>query len=223
MNGVFTTIKVANGVSLFLERHAERLKEGIGYRGKGIDLSLLIQKFIKEEQIINAALRVDALENGEIIFKSRHLPKNGTLVKAVTFTASEKLPKIKQIDRHVYEQAQVYAKERGADVGIFIIGDKWDKGSKIILLESTISNIISLDKNGDIVTPPLTTQGLKGITRQVLLDGKYAKEREISVDTKGPIVLVNCLRVQGVNSLDGRRLKDPRGLMKRLQALLSMR
>jgi len=207
MNGIFTTIKVINGVPLFLEKHAERLSS-IKYT------QLLIKKFIKENHITDAALKVNVLESGKITFKVRNLPESGRLVNAVSIISSTPLPIIKQIDRQIYEQAQKYATKKGAERAIFISNNNF-------LLESTISNIISLDENGEMITPPLTNQGYKGVTRQILLEGKCIKEKEIPADTNRPLVFINSLRIEGITHLDGRKLEDPKELMENIEEIIS--
>ena len=202
-DGVFTTIKVVHGVPLFWEKHLERLRK--------ISLEEILG-YIAENRITDAALRIDVLENGEIQYAARSLPENNSLVRAVTVTPSSPLPTIKQRNRHIYEQADAFAKQNGANSALF--------SSNGFLLESTISNILSIDENNNLVTPSLVSRGLKGITRQIFLDGKYIKEKDIFVLSSGPLILINCLRVQGVTHLDGRILVDPRDLMERVQEII---
>ena len=85
------------------------------------------------------------------------------------------------------------------------------------LIESTIANIFSLNKNGDIITPRLDGKGLKGITRKIIMQNINVFEEEISENTIGPLVLTNSLRIQKVTHLNGKELEDAEELFQKIK------
>ncbi len=206
--GIFTTIKVINAIPFFLEKHLLRL----GMEDKKDFFRRRIKKILGKNGSTMAALRISTAENGDILLQIRELPQSGNLVSAITVNCKQKLPTIKQIDRGIYKKAQAEAKKAHAQEAIF--------ATKNNLLETTIANLISQDKNGNLITPKLTNQGLKGITIQMLLEKGYVAEKNIPVNTKGPLIAVNSLRVIGIKKLNNTFLTSPLIIMKKVQVIL---
>ncbi len=213
--GVFTTLKVVNATPLFLEKHLQRLTEHAKRIGISVSLSDVpnhIQEVLAANKTTTAAVRISVLEDTVLIHVTT-LPQAGENVSAVTYKTNNTLPTIKQIDRTIYTKAQEYAKLHGAESALFV-GDNF-------FLESSISNIVSIDADGQLITPPLTIQGLKGIMRQVLLAKGVLVEKEIHVTENYPLVLINSLRVQAVTSLNEKELPDPSKLLHKIQQYIA--
>lgn len=205
--GIFTTIKVINTIPFFLEKHLLRL----GMENKKDFFKTQIKKILSKNGLKTSAIKISITEHGNILFQIRSLPRSD-LVSAITIQCNQKLPTVKQINRSIYIKAKKVAKKSHGEEAIFV--------SKNNLLETTIANLILEDKNGNLVTPKLTNQGLKGITRQLLLDKGYIKEKNISINTKGPIVAINSLRVFGIEKLNNKYLNNPQALIKKVQDIL---
>lgn len=200
--GIFTTIKVVNRIPLFLEHHVERLTLHARVQGITFDDAIIeknIQRLLLENTVSDAAIRISVLSQDTILFHATTLP-NSENVKAITHNEQHPLPTIKKIDRSIYDDAQQSAGKKGAVSALFVDNE--------CFIESIMSNIVSLDRDGNVITPPLKEQGLQGITRQILLEKHVLQEKEIPVSTMMPLVLINSLRVQGVTSLDGIFLPD---------------
>jgi len=111
---------------------------------------------------------------------------------------SYKIHKLTYRIPHLLAQQQAQAK--GARDALFTQNGK--------LIESTTANIISYINKDTIITPPILGKGLNGITRQILIENLPIKEKAIPSDTTDPIILVNSLSLQIVESIDGRKLKQ---------------
>ncbi len=207
-NGIFTTIKVVDTMPLFLKQHLMRL----GIENKKDFVKKQIKKLLQKNATTHAAVRISVLDTTEIFFHARELPESNQLVSAVTIHSNQKLPTKKIINRSIFTLALKDAKKMNAQEVVFTEENN--------LLETTIANLISQDKNGNLVTPKLTLQGLKGITRQLLLDKKYVIEKDIPVNITDPLIAVNSLRVFGIEKLNGTVLASPMPLMKKVQLIL---
>lgn len=206
--GIFTTIKVIGAIPFFLEQHLTRLE----MEDKKDFFKKQIKKILGKNFTTTAAVKISVTENGNIFFHVRDLPQSST-VSAITKQSGQKLPTVKQIDRKFYKKALRYAQKANAQEVIFLTKNN-------LLLETTIANLISQDKNENLITPKLTDQGLKGITRQLLLDKGYVTKKDIPVNTKGPLIAINSLRVFGIEKVNDTFLASPLSLMKKVQEIL---
>lgn len=205
-------MKVVRNIPLFLEKHVERLtanKKSVGISTMLGTVELSIQKLLAANNITDAAIRISLVEDGTVLLHATTLPQIGDRVRAVTYETSNMLPSIKQIDRTAYMEAEEYAQLQGAEHALFVKNN--------VLLESTISNVISLNKHNRLSTPPLVEQGLSGIMRQILLEKGVLVAEEIFQTKDQPIVLVNSLRVQAVTHLNGVQLPNPSTLLQIVQ------
>ncbi len=204
-NGIFTTIKVKNAIPFFLEFHLKRLK--IEERR-----DLVLQKIDylqKENNQVTYALKI-IVENGYILFETRALPTN-TAVSAISYTTKKLLPVVKQTDRTIYEKAKQKAQKDNAQEAIFV-----DKNN---ILETTIANLVSEEK-GQLITPTLTKQGLKGITRQILLNSGLVIEKDIPISIEYPLLAINCLRIMQIEKMDNKTLPSSKSLYKQVSKIL---
>jgi branched-subunit amino acid aminotransferase/4-amino-4-deoxychorismate lyase len=218
--GVFTTIKVKNGLPLFWDKHEKRLVSNAQ--------KLLLEKFtitshdledyLKKNNLTDCALKIIIIKHRgktTISFEHRMLPKSTKLYKLITFPDTRDYLKIyKTTIRNINEQAEKIAKEKGAHGALFTLDEK--------IVESTMCNIFSINKQGKFITPPIHAKGLNGITRQIIMKLTTAEELDINKNTNGPLVLVNALRVQKISHLNGKKLVDGEKLAHTLQELLSV-
>lgn len=205
--GIFTTIKIVDMVPFFLERHLLRL----GMESQKDFFQKHIKSMLQKNKITTAAMRISIYDNGEVFFHARDLPKDG-LISAVTIVNSEKLPVIKKIDRYIYKKAKEKARDMHADEAIFVENNH--------LIETTIANIIYEDGKGNLITPKLANQGLKGIARKLLLGKGYVIEKDIPIITKGPLIAVNSLRIMGIQKLNTHTLVNPLPLMQKVREIV---
>src|SRR6185369_2220052 len=151
--GIFTTIKVKNGIPLFFEYHQKRL---ISHSKKlQLDIPYFsfkdVHTFLEKNNLTDCALKIlmtTRKGQPEMTLESRPLPLATDTIKLITVPDTRDSYKtIKTTDRVVNEKAYKLAKKHEADDALFV--------QNTLLIESTISNIFSLNKNGDIITPPL--------------------------------------------------------------------
>lgn len=220
--GVFTTLKVKEGIPLFLESHTRRLlsnMEQLHFPQRIFNFSLdaAVQKLIAKNGKAACAVRITVLRGAEqpfVVMHSRDLPQassNG--VRVITVPDSrDGFKTAKTINRLFLTQAHAQAEKHGAADALLTLQNE--------IIESTISNVFSVDKDGVIVTPPLEGKGLKGIAREVIMEQLPVVEKEISAKATDPLILVNSLRVQKVLSIDGKSIADGGKLFQKVQAIV---
>lgn len=216
--GIFTTLKVRNSIPLFWDKHQKRLVE----QSKKLNLgsfSITLQEivtYIRNNNFTSCALKITVDKQKGSLFTSiqhRDLPQITDIYKVITCVDNRNYRKIyKTTDRAVNEQAKKFAEENGANDALFTLNEN--------LVESTIANIFSLNKKGEIITPPIKARGLNGITRQLIMQNTKVIETEINQNTNGPLVLVNCLRIQKVSHLNGKKLIDGQLLAQKLKTTI---
>ena len=216
--GVFTTIKVIDQTPLFFEQHKKRLL----FHAKQVGLEKVsltindIKEYLEKNNISNCALKISVTEKQEksaIIFESRELPIEEKIVKLITVKDTRNKDKeFKITNRVIHEKAKMLAQEQKANDAVFVQNN--------FFIESTIANIFSINKNGDIITPPLDKKGLKGIAREIIMKDLKILEQEIPADSIQPIVLINSLRIQMATHLNGKKLASPNKLFQKIKSAL---
>jgi branched-subunit amino acid aminotransferase/4-amino-4-deoxychorismate lyase len=192
--------------------------KALGFRKHDLQFSLkkAMQNLVKKNNVDDCAIRITVLNEEQpfVIMHARNLPTTQKdFVNLITVPDTRDVFKtIKTINRLVNEQATEQAKNQGADDALFVQGKN--------IIESTICNVFSLDAKGKLITPPLDEKGLRGITREIIMEKTKVAEKNISQETKGPLVLVNSLRIQKVRILDGRKLQDGEELLKKITSLI---
>jgi branched-subunit amino acid aminotransferase/4-amino-4-deoxychorismate lyase len=213
--GVFTTIKISRGIPLFFDKHKARLllqAEQLGLTPPPFSLTT-ITSYLTDHALENCALKITITDT--LLMEHRPLPQpKPQKVITVQDTRDKVLRTLKTTNRVANNNAHKLAEENAADEALFVRDE--------LLIESTYANIFSIDKDGAIITPPLDGTGLKGITRQVIMERTNVKEIPILKDIAMPLVLVNSLRVQPVVAIDGRMLPDATVLVKKLNTLLEL-
>ncbi|HVA97190.1 MAG TPA: aminotransferase class IV [Candidatus Acidoferrales bacterium] len=219
--GVFTTLKITNGTPLFFEQHRERLlsqaaKLNIGHTTITLET---IQKYLINNSLKDCVLKLTVTVQNDapnLILEQRPLPKNATANKVITVEDTRNYLKIyKTTNRTINDAAKKMAEEKDADDAIFTVNGT--------IIESTISNVFSVNKLGELITPPIRAKGLNGITRQLIMQNAKVIETEINKNTKGPLVLVNSLRIQKVTHLNGKKLLDGEKLLQQILSMVDKR
>src|SRR6185369_2662109 len=216
--GIFTTIKVKNGIPLFFEHHQKRL---ISHSKKlQLDIPYFsfkdVQHFLQKNNLSDCALKIIMTTRKgqpEMTLQTRPLPYPNENIKLITVADTrDKYKTIKTLDRHAHEEAQKLAKKQDTDDALFVQNNN--------LIESTISNIFSVNKNGDIITPPLVGRGLEGIAKKIIILQTPVIEEEINESSTGPIVLTNSLRIQKATELNGKKLEDAEELYQKIKTFI---
>src|SRR5882724_1348824 len=216
--GIFTTLKIKNGIPLFSEKHQKRLTDhgkALGFPSPPLDLEKQIVTYLTQNNLQNCSLHITVQQNNEITFQHRELPKIKKGVKVISLPDTRDATKIyKTTNRLVNEKAKKIAEKKGTDDALFVKDQKF--------IESTICNIFSLNKKGEIITPPLAGKGLKGITRQLIMENIKVIEEDIPENTNGPLVLVNSLRIQKVSHINGKKLQNAEKLLQRIKKIIDL-
>lgn len=198
--GVFSTLRVCDGVLFAFERHYERMHRDAGlvrvpFPYSAVELKKLLLSLVDANRAYNSTLRVAVVRNRGGLFEGPQIAREADLV-AFTAELSNWGPGVK-LD---YVQSGRFAASpfAGAKVTSWLQNLTWneeahDRGlDEVILLnehgqvsECTSANIFAME--GDRVwTPPAATSGcLPGVTRAILLEeirvaGLGIAERELS-------------------------------------------
>ena len=226
-DGVFETCKVSDGVPFALTRHLRRLE------GSALGLGLPSPDDTEVRDAVSAVLGTRRLSLGRLRItwtggpgplSSSRATGAGTLVVAaeesapwpadagavrVPWTRNERAATVGLKTTSYAENvvALAYATERGGAEALFA-------NSRGELCEGTGSNVLVVD--GDrLVTPPLSSGCLAGITRELLLEwaaeeGLPVVERDLPFDvleTAEQVLLTSSTRdVQALAHVDGRPL-----------------
>lgn len=235
-DGVFEVIKVVDGQPFALTRHLRRLARSA--RGLGLDdpdqnhVRDGIAEVLAAEPIALGRVRVTytggvgPLGSGRgknsgaptYLVVSTEAPPSPETTKVVTvpWTRNEQgaLTGLKTTSYADNVRALAYAEERGGSEAIFA-------NTAGHLCEGTGSNIFCV-VDGLVVTPPLTSGCLAGITRELVIEWCDVHERDLTMDelaTADEVFLTSTTRdVQGVHQIDDQTLGDDRPLTAQVQA-----
>ncbi len=194
-DGVFETVKVVQGVPFALTRHLKRLARSCEATGLPRPDEGLLGQAIQETLIANAGLALDVarmritVTAGPGPLGSDRTDSDVTIIVAITpqppwgptasvvtvpWTRNESgaLVGVKSTSYAENVLALRYARERGADEGIFFntMGE---------VCEGTGTNVF-LVIGSTIVTPPLASGCLAGVTRELVIEWCGAVEKSIS-------------------------------------------
>jgi branched-subunit amino acid aminotransferase/4-amino-4-deoxychorismate lyase len=219
--GFFTTVKIRESIPLFFEKHTERLEksaEKLSFRlpenftSIGNDVIAVITK----NEITEGAIRITITKGLEkkptILIHATTIEKEVHEVSVMTIPDERDIYKtIKMTYRVPHLLAVQKAQERGAQDALFSQND--------FLIESTYANIYSYHE-GEIITPPIRNKGLNGISRQILLEQLPIHQKEISIKTQNPMVLVSSLSLRIVDKIDGIKIKKNTGFFAQIKNAL---
>lgn len=241
--GIFTTVKIREGVPLFLNRHLARLQSNASQLGIPLLpchscesgnpatfplLTSAVSAIIQKNNLASGGLRI-TLSPATLCIHAFTLPLGtcGTrdtpdTLKTITLPDPRDIYKtIKTTYRLPNLLAQKQAQIKETDDAIFTQNNK--------LIESTNSNILSCQTNShfstlnsqfSILTPPLKGRGLNGITIQILMENLPIQQKPVPSDTTDPLILVNSLSLQIVESINGTSLKQNPEFVKLIRQTL---
>lgn len=235
-DGVFETLKVVEGVPLALTRHLDRLARSCAVLGlqqpdaEGIRAAIGDVIASEPEAARLGRLRVTCT-GGVGPLASDRTPGAGTTIVAINpmqpwpaTTSAVVVPWVRNERSAVvgakttsYAEnvvALVWAHERGYSEGLFL-------NSVGSMCEGTGTNIFAVI-NQQVVTPPLSTGCLAGITRELLLEWGLASERKVSLaelESADEVFLTSSTRdVHPVTKLGEREWASPGEITKALSA-----
>jgi branched-subunit amino acid aminotransferase/4-amino-4-deoxychorismate lyase len=171
-----------------------------------------INQLILANNVENCAVRISILVNGTVLLHATTQPKSGKVVSVISVKDTRKVRTKKIINRQVNLRAVEKAKKHFADDAIFV--------QKEVLIESTKANLFSMSKEGKLISPSIQGRGLDGVMRTIIKENAFFLEKEISLTTEGPLVLVNCLQIQKVKRLDDRKLINPDKLFFQIKEIV---
>jgi len=186
--GLFETMRAYEGTIFKLDNHLIRLLSGlslvhINSSYSFIKLKETVLSTLKANNLSNAYIRLNVWQgedevNVSIVVKefygySQDIYKRGFRGKIVKYLQNENslLCNIKSFNYLQFYLSRLEAEAEDADEAIFL-------NSKGYLSEGSRTNIF-LVKDGDIITPPLESGCLAGITRQVVIDLVKKEMRKI--------------------------------------------
>ncbi|MEM7146176.1 MAG: aminotransferase class IV [Verrucomicrobiota bacterium] len=242
-DGVFETLGAYDGRVFAMSRHYARLLRSAGGLGLEVPAREVLEsgchEVVASNNLSKARVRI-TITGGEAPLGSEkgkagptvliaaaeapRWPRTGKVI-SVPYTRNEKgaLVGMKSTSYGENVIALSYAKERGGDEAIF-------GNTRGELCEGTGSNIF-LVNGREVLTPPLDSGCLAGITRELVLD---ICEREGIDVSQGPIPMTaldeaqeafltsSTREVQGIGAIDGRELRNPPGeITERLAGLFS--
>lgn len=191
VNGVFETMRCYGG-RVFAERlHLERLRRGCSSLGLKVPeeglLELALRTIIRAKRLKNARLRLKVvrLASGpQMVASARALKGLKKIQRGLSVLVCQKtafragaLTAIKSLDRAFYEALLRKALKAGYDEAVFC-----DRHGHVV--EGARTNVFIV-RDGEVVTPPLDSGCLPGITRRIVLGllkrmGVRCQERKIS-------------------------------------------
>ncbi|MGW7008960.1 aminotransferase class IV [Streptomyces sp. NPDC054933] len=226
-DGVFETLKVTNGTAFALDRHLARLARSA--HGLGLPepdrarVRQACRAVLDADQVPYGALRI-TYTGGIAPLGSRRGDGDPTLVVALEetvrrpdttaivtapWTRNENgaLTGLKTTSYGENVVALAYALERGASEAVY-------GNTRGRLCEGTGTNVFVV-LGGELLTPPLDSGCLAGITRQLVIDWVGARETDLPLDVLGTadeIFLTSSTRdVQAVHRVDDRELPGAPG------------
>ncbi len=186
--GLFETMRAYNGRIFRLDKHIDRLLSsasllGLAEKLEREELTKACNETLKANGLFEARIRL-TVSMGEagvfpgkvtspttLITVSRYTPpprekyENGFLACVAAFRqySGAALAGVKSTGYLPNLLARRYAEERGCDEAMFLN----ENGH---ITEGSISNVFFIDSTGKLVTPPLGSGALPGVTRQVIFE-----------------------------------------------------
>ncbi|PRX96084.1 aminotransferase class IV [Allonocardiopsis opalescens] len=227
-DGVFETVKADHGSPFALSRHLRRLArsaEGLGLGSPDLDdIRRGVHAVLDAGPPLERARVRITVTAGLAPLGSERTPGEPTFVVAaadagpwqsyadvavVPWTRNERgaLTGLKTTSYAENVRALAYAKERGANEAVFA-------NTAGRLCEGTGSNVFAV-LDGRLLTPPLSSGCLAGITRELVLEWFGGEEADLEPEvltTASEVFLTSTVRdVQPVRSVDGAALRPAPG------------
>jgi branched-chain amino acid aminotransferase len=237
-DGVFESVKLVRGAPFALTRHLERMRRSAAGMGlAGFDAEV-VRRAVGEVLEANAELLTSAYDVLRITFTGGpgllgsgrvpteptlvlgvmpgHDPEPATSVVTVPYRRNDvgALTGLKTTSYGENVVALAAAHAAGASEAVFA-------NTRVQLCEGTGSNVFVV-VDGELLTPPLSSGALAGVTRALVLEQTGAREVDLPYEVLGTaeeVFLTSTLRdVQAVVAVDGRPVGDGRPGPLTLQA-----
>lgn len=217
--GLFETILVREGVGIFLEAHLHRLNKGL--RDIGINKEVTLEEV--EQGILllkcyNGAIKINVSEKQKVLS-----------VRTVGYTAEHYEHGAKLKLSSVYRNPTsplVYLKSMNYMDNILEMRKAKEEGWQDVLFtnykgeicETAVANIFFI-KEGQVITPKVSSGLLNGIIRQWLIETTDVIERVVSVDEldsmDGAFITNSLLGIMKVSAI-GNKTFEPNDLIHQL-------
>lgn len=227
----YTTLKVKNGIPLFLEHHLNRISDTC----RRLEFDWQPLSSVLEKTLSDLIIKTNIKDCGIRLTISRGLNSQPPLFKCVnpsvfilTFGIRRPLrfmdvitvPEqrdcfrdLKLVNRVVHMLSLKKAHQAGAGEAIFVEHGK--------LVEATCYNLIACDDRGRLLTPPLEGKGVNGIARQILMERCKIDEVELAENINCPLFLINNTKgIVPVRRLNNRTLPSNSECLERLRKAL---
>lgn len=229
-DGAFETLRAYCGTPFAVTRHWERLRASCEILGlkppSAAEFSKALAEVLASNNLTQARLRFtvsrgeDSNTGATLLASASALPvwPSAASVCTVPWARNERSPLAgaKSISYSENSLALAWAKQRGADEGIFA-------NTRGLLCEGTGSNVF-LVHDGVLMTPPLSSGCLAGVTRALVLelarnDGIAVEETPLSVsalaESDEAFLTSTTREVQPIAQVDGGDLSQSPGLICR--------
>lgn len=234
-DGVFETMQVKNGVAFALTRHLRRLENSAKLLGiNSVDhdyLRTVIKEVIKMNTDLNGVGRLRVtLTSGDGPLGSDRNSERPTLVVAMSqlpnWSASAKVASVKMPRNHLSPLAGAKTTSYAENVLALATAKKMGADEAILpnvaqnICEGTGSNFFAVIDD-QVVTPPLTSGCLGGITRELVVEWFDCQEQDLPFSALGEIqagFLTSTTRdVQPIGEIDGRKIDATNKTVKKIQ------
>jgi len=243
--GIFTTLRVADGVVFAFERHYQRLRRDaalvrVPFPFSAPDLQKALLSLVDANRAFNATLRVAIVRNRGSLFEAPQLARDADLVAftadLATWNESVKLSYVPHGRYAVWPYAGTKLTSWAHNLTWYEQAHE-DGFDEVILLnehdqisECTSANIFII-KGHHVWTPPVQSSGcLPGVTRAILLEeiqvpGLTIAERELTasdLEESDQVFITSTTRdLIPVLEIDRQRLHQNRPALKLLQDAFS--
>ena len=229
-DGLFETVRVANGKPFRWRQHLERLWSGLEFLKIHLSftpaqLSAAAEGLIQRNEMPEALLRLNVSRgvglrgysmrgaNRPTVTMTLHevpsSPRGRRLVTArVRLVTSDPLARFKTCNKLPQILARAEAEAAGADEALLLNQEGW-------AVEGSSSNLFWIE-NGSLLTPPLSSGALPGVTRAIVFDfcrelGLECREANASVsqilESEGSFLTLSSLGLVEASHLDNRPLQ----------------
>ncbi len=235
-DGLFETMRLADGAVVHIARHLRRLRAGAAALGIPLDaadagLAHALAATASANGLTSAALRLTlsrgpaergialpASPQPTLVITAGALPAQDGPLHAVIATTTRRnehspLSRVKSLNYLDSILARREAVARGADEAVLL-------NTRGAAAETSIANLIVL-RDGRLLTPPVSDGALPGIMREVLVErAGLAEATLLPADLLAADAVFACsaLGVRAVASVDGRTLPECHGLLARLRS-----
>lgn len=242
--GVFSTLRIYDGVPFAWERHWPRMRHDatrmrVPMPANGDEVAAQMQRLIEANGALNAVLRLMVVRNRGGMFEGPAVTKDFDLIGFTTdvppWGTSMKLGVVPN-GRHAASEfagAKILswsenltryerAREQGLDE-VVLLNERGE------VCECTSANLFAVH-GGRVLTPPLSSGCLPGVTRAVLLEeihlsGLTVQERVLlpaDLESADEVFLASTTReLLPVVSIEGLRIRSSRAVRDRLQEAFS--